>query len=164
MPTFIHGKASKFAVAEAASPLELVDLSAYTKEASFPRSMDMAETSAFGNIYKTYIQGLTDATISIAGQWDATATVGPDVVLGNLIGAAAPVGFVYGPNGWVSLTPSDGSGTSTVTGSAAKPVWTGTVWLSSYEITSSIGDVVAFSAEFQLAIDPTRRTGGYTFA
>lgn len=151
---FVHGKASKIAVAYNATTY--ADLSSYTKEVTLPRQIDMAETSVFGATYKTYIQGLADGGLSISGQYDSTVTTGPDAVLNGLIGAAQAYTVVYGPAGWVSFAAGS------ISGSAAQPVFHGNFWLASYEISSSVGDVVSFSAEFQLATAMTRATGAVT--
>ena len=162
MPTFVHGKNSKFCVSAAATQTTLIDLSTALKEVNFPRQIDMAETSAFGNTYKTYIQGLSDATISASGQWATGSATQIDDILSGLVGATAATNFAYAPAGFSSVTGTAPTYTD-VTASASKPVIYGEVWLSSYEITGSIGDIVAVSCEFQMATDPTViRTGTYT--
>lgn len=137
---FVHGKASVFKIEDSGGTLR--DLTAYTTDVNFPRDIDMAETSTFGNTYKTFIQGLANASFSISGRYDSTATTGPDAVLSSLVGAANPSTFEYGPEG----------------GTSGKIRFTGDVWMSNYEITSSIGDVVGFSAQFQAATQITRNT------
>jgi hypothetical protein len=137
---FVHGKNAHFTIDDSGGTPR--NLSAFLTEVTFPRQMDMAETSVFGNTYKTYIQGLGDASLSISGRWDPTATTGPDAVLSGLIGAATASDFSYGPAG-------DGSGAIEFTGS---------VYLTSYEISASINDVISFSAQFQMASQITRGT------
>lgn len=155
MPTFVHGKNSKFYISAAGTQTSVNDISSSLKEIGFPRNIDMAETSAFGNTNKTYIQGLADASFSASGQWAAGSATDIDQLMSDLIGAAAATNFAYAPAGVVSTT---GSPITTVTGSAAKPVFYGTLWLASYEITGSIGDVVAVSMQFQPAGDIERAT------
>ena len=152
---FIHGKASAIAVASAAGAGNFKDMTAYTNQVTLPRNIDMAETSVFGNTYKTYIQGLADATISIQGRYDAVATVGPDVVLSGLIGLSTPVTLLYAPAGYTGAFANP-----IPAASATQPYVYGQVYLASYEITSQIGDVVSFQASFQLASALTRATAG----
>lgn len=130
---FVHGKGTHFTIDDSGGTPR--NLSAYCTEVNFPRDFDMAETSTFGNTYKTFIQGLGSATVSISGRYDSTATTGPDVVLSSLVGAANTATLVYGPEG----------------STAGRVRYSGEYWLASYEITGSIGDVVSFSASFQLA-------------
>lgn len=127
-----HGKDSVFTI-------DSVDLTSYLDNISFPRSVDTAETSTMGNSSKTYIEGMTDSTISISGKWDGTATTGPDDVLEGLTGS---VTFEYGPDG----------------DTATHVKYTGNCIKTAYNVTSPIGDVVAFTAEFQVTGDITRGT------
>jgi hypothetical protein len=164
MPTFTHGKATKFYLNTAGTALSSTttatmlavvytyDISAYSKEVTFPRKMDTAETSTFGSTQKTYVQGLSDTTISISGSWDSTAgmldTAGGnstnlDAVLAALIGATTNPSFVYAPTG---------------NAAAGKVGYYGTLIMTSYQVSGSIGDLVGFSAEFQIASGPTRIT------
>ncbi len=158
MPTFVHGKNSKFAISAAGTQTSVIDISTSLKEVGFPRNIDMAETSAFGNTNKTYVQGLADGSFSASGQWAAGSATDIDQLMSDLIGASAPTNFAYAPAGWVSATGTSPTHTA-VTGSAAKPVFYGTLWCASYEITGSIGDVVAVSMQFQPAADFYRATG-----
>jgi hypothetical protein len=157
MPTFVHGKTSALAVSLAGTQNTIIDISNSLKEINFPRQIDMAETSAFGNSYKTYIQGLADATISVSGQWATGSATDIDDLLSGLIGAANYTNFAYAPAGFNGTTGTSPTFTN-ITASTSKPLFHGHVWLSSYEITGSIGDVVSVSAEFQMATDVTRIT------
>lgn len=129
---FIHGKSASFKVDNSSGTL--TDISSYCDEIGFPRAIDTAETTTFGNSAKTYIVGLTDATISVSGKFDSTA----DAVLAGIVGQAASVSFEYKPN------------------SSSGPTYTGECYLTSYEVSSPVGDVVTFSAEFQVTGAITR--------
>lgn len=118
-----------------------VDLSSYLTDVSMDQSVDVAETSTFGTLDKTYLDGMRDATISIAGRWDDTASTGPDVVLQGLRGDGANA-FIYGPSG--------------STGGMVK--YTGNAILTAYAPTTPIADVVAFTATFQVTGAITRTT------
>jgi hypothetical protein len=136
MPTFRHGKSTVFKVDNSGGTL--TDISTTLTDVSFPRTVDTAETSAFGDSAKTYIVGLSDATISISGNFDATV----DAHLAGILGQAASVSFEYGPEGSTSTYVK----------------YTGECLLTSYEKSGAIGDVVTYSAEFQVTGAVTRGT------
>jgi len=133
---FVHGKTAVFKVDDSGGTLR--DLSAYLNDISFPRDQETAETTAFGNAAKTYIVGLTDATISISGMFDATA----DGYLAGVLGHATLLDFEYGPAG--------------STGGLVK--YSGTCLMTSYEVSASVGDAVQASADFQVSGTITRGT------
>jgi len=134
MPTFTHGKSTVFKIDDSGGTLR--DISDTLTDVSFPRSVDTAETSSFGDSAKTYIVGLSDATISVSGNFDATV----DGYLSGVIGLATPLEFEYGPEG----------------STAPDVKYTGTCFLTSYEKSGAIGDVVTYSAEFQVTGAVTR--------
>ena len=68
---FRHGKNAVLKLDNSSGTL--VDLSGYLDEISMPRSIETGETTTFGINAKTYITGLSDATISLAGKFDSTA-------------------------------------------------------------------------------------------
>jgi hypothetical protein len=134
MPTFRHGKSTVFKVDNSGG--SLTDISNTLTDVSFPRSVDTAETSAFGDSAKTYIVGLSDATVSVSGNYDATV----DAHLAGVLGQAATLSFEYGPEGSTSTFVK----------------YTGECILTSYEKSGAIGDVVTYSAEFQVTGAVTR--------
>lgn len=136
MPTFRHGKSTVFKVDNSGGTL--TDISNTLTDVSFPQSVDTAETSAFGSSAKTYVVGLTDATISVSGMFDATV----DAHLNGILGQAATVSFEYGPEG--STSPN--------------VKYTGECILTSYEKSGAIGDMVSYSAEFQVSGAVSRGT------
>ena len=136
MPTFRHGKSTVFKVDNAAG--SLTDISNTLTDVSFPQSVDTAETSAFGSSAKSYIVGLTDSTLSISGNFDATV----DAHLAAIVGKADSVSFEYGPEG----------------STAGFVKYTGEALMTSYEKSGAIGDVVTYSAEFQVTGAITRGT------
>ena len=133
---FVHGKTAVFKVHDSGATLR--DLSAYLNDVSFPRDAETAETTAFGNSAKTYIIGLTDATISISGMFDSTA----DGYLAGVLGFATPLNFEYGPEG----------------STAGKVKYSGSCLMTSYEVSASVGDAVQASADFQVTGAITRGT------
>ena len=136
MPTFRHGKSTVFKVDNSGGTL--TDISNTLTDVSFPRSVDTAETSTFGSSAKSYVVGLTDSTLSISGNFDATV----DAHLAGVLGQAASLSFEYGPEG--STSPN--------------VKYTGECILTSYEKSGAIGDVVSYSAEFQVTGAITRGT------
>jgi hypothetical protein len=136
MPTFRHGKSTVFKVDNAAGTL--TNISDTLTDVSFPQTVDTAETSTFGSSAKSYVVGLTDSTLSVAGNFDATV----DTHLAGVLGQAASLSFEYGPEG--------------STNGFVK--YTGECILTSYEKSGAIGDVVSYSAEFQVTGAITRGT------
>lgn len=132
---FVHGKDSVFTV-------NSKDLSAFLTQADLGNEVGLAETSTMGVEAKTYISGLSDATISIAGFYDSTGTTGPDAVLNALVGSDSSTTFEYGPEG----------------GTTGKVKYSGSCFLTSYQISAPVGDVVAFSGDFQVTGAITKGT------
>jgi len=136
MPTFRHGKSTVFKVDNAAG--SLTDISNTLTDVGFPQTVDTAETSTFGSSAKSYVVGLTDSSLSISGNFDATV----DAHLAGILGQSASVSFEYGPEG----------------STAGFVKYTGEVLMTSYEKSGAIGDVVSYSAEFQVTGAITRGT------
>jgi hypothetical protein len=134
MPTFRHGKSTVFKVDNAGGTL--TNISDTLTDVSFPQTIETAETTSFGASAKTYIVGLSDASLSISGNFDATV----DAHLAAIAGQAATVSFEYGPEG----------------STAGQVKYTGEAILTSYEKSGAVGDVVTYSAEFQITGAVTR--------
>jgi hypothetical protein len=136
MPTFRHGKSTVFKVDNSGGTL--TDISNTLTDVGFPQTVDTAETSTFGSSAKSYVVGLTDSSLSISGNFDATV----DAHLAGVLGQAASLSFEYGPEG----------------STAGYVKYTGEAYLTSYEKSGAIGDVVSYSAEFQVTGAITRGT------
>lgn len=127
MPTFKHGKNAQF-------ELEGTNLSTTLNEISLPREIETAETTAFGDQDKTYIVGLSDATVSLSGMFDASTNTSINTIISNLkSGSIASASFTYGPSG----------------SAVSSPKFTGLAVVTSYEISSPVGDVITYSLELQ---------------
>jgi hypothetical protein len=138
---FRHGKNAVFKLDNSSG--SLVDLSAYLDEISMPRSVETGETTTFSNNAKTYITGLSDATISLGGKFDSTADAHFAGVLSALLaGTIDSVSFEYGKEGSAS----------------GRIKYSGEAILTSYEVSSPVADVVTFSAELQVTGAITRGT------
>ena len=142
MPTFKHGKNAYFALDGVAA--SLVNISDTLNEISMPRAIETAETTAFGQNDKTYITGLGDATVSLSGMFDATVNT---QIAGNIAnlksGSVSSLTFEYGPSG----------------SAASSPKFSGEAIITSYDISSPVGDVVTYSLELQV----TGAVSGTTF-
>lgn len=98
MPTFTHGKAAKVYA-------NGYDLTSYFKEASMPKTADVAETSALGDAAKSYVAGQADATFKASGMMDGTAGAA-DAVLNTALAADGseitylPAGDAVGATGY----------------------------------------------------------------
>jgi hypothetical protein len=136
MPTFRHGKAAVFKVDNNAGTL--TNISDTLNSVSFPREAETLETTSFGSSDRSYVIGFTGATISIEGSFDATV----DTHLAAIVGKTESVSFEYGPEG--------------STNGFTK--YTGEAFLTSYETSAGVGDIVSYSAEFQVTGAITRGT------
>ena len=133
---FTHGKDSVFKLDNASG--SLTDISTYVNNVDFPETADASETTTLGADNKTYIAGLKDATISLSGLWDATA----DAIFGAVVGQSATLSYEYSPEGTAS----------------GKVKYTGEAILTSYAISSPVGDAVGYSADLQVSGAVTRGT------
>jgi hypothetical protein len=135
---FVHGKSATFKLDDSAGTLR--DLSTYVMDIGFPRSIETAETTTFQatGSAKTFITGLTDASISVSGLFDSVA----DAYLAGVLGQTATLTFEYGPAG----------------STAGNIKYTGECIMTSYEVSASVGDSVQASADFQVTGAVTRTT------
>jgi len=137
---FVHGKGFAFKIDNAAGTLQT--LTAYLDSVDFNNTVDTAESTTAGAEAKTYLSGQSDATLSISGKYDSTASTGPDVILNGLVGLEATSSFEYGPEG----------------GTTGKVKYSGECFLTSYVVSSPVGDVVTFTADFQVTGAVTKGT------
>ena len=129
---FVHGKGGVFIIDNAAgSP---TTLTAYVDQWSISQSVETADTTTMGAEAKTYVSGRSDATVSVSGLYDSTASTGPDVTLNGLVGLETTSTFELGPEG----------------GTAGKIKYSGECFLTGYEITVMTSDVSKFTADFQV--------------
>jgi predicted secreted protein len=138
---FRHGKNAVFKLDNSSGTL--VDLSAYLDEISMPRSIETGETTTYGTSAKTYVTGLSDATVSLSGKFDATADAHFSGIISALsAGTIDSVSFEYGKEGSAS----------------GRVKYSGEAIVTSYEVSSPVADVVTFSAELQVTGAITRGT------
>ena len=122
---FIHGKSAIVLNNE-------FNLSTYFNDISISRSVETAETTAFGASAKAYIVGISDGTISLGGMFDGAANA-IDAEITDMIGSTSGV---------VSISAS---GVTTI----GTRMISATGIVTSYEVSAPVGDVVSASAEFQ---------------
>jgi hypothetical protein len=134
MPTFRHGKNASFKVDNSGGTL--TNISDTLNSVTFPREIETLETTSFGSSTRSYVVGFSDATISIEGSFDATV----DAHLAAILGQEASVSFEYGPEGTT----------------AGQVKYTGEALMTSYETAAGVGDIVTYSAEFQVTGAVTR--------
>jgi hypothetical protein len=131
MPTFVHGKGTQIL-------LNQYDLSQYFNSVDSSQSIETADTTGFGSSAKSYITGLSDATLSLSGMFEQSAS-GSDAVLQTALGAAVtPI-----------ITIIQGSGVIGNVATLAKAHET------SYSISTPVGDVVSISVDFNASTDTT---------
>jgi hypothetical protein len=130
MPTFRHGKNAVVLIGGS-------DFSAYFKEATVSASIETAETTTFGSGgAKTYITGLKDATASLSGMFEGSAT-GTDAAVASALSSDAIQIITLGPEGAAA-------GRRSISMSTIQ---------TKYEISAPVADVVSISAELQAEQD-----------
>lgn len=105
-------------------------LSPYMREASFQRSIDTPETTAFGSTSKSYLTGIPDARISGQGMYHTTSQ---DAWMWGGLGGDDEVLAIYAPR-------------PIAAGSDVRCVM---VHNTNYQVQASVADVVSFSLDLQ---------------
>lgn len=128
---FVHGKGTVIT-------LDGNDLSAFITDSEFSNDVDSHDVTTYGNDAKVYQAGLTDATFSMEGAYDDTAT-GPKAIIEPLLGGA-PVTLIRRPEGTGSGLPEESV----------------SVIPTSYSETNPVADMVTWSCDFQCSGAITR--------
>lgn len=137
---YAHGKDAYFAVEDsAASTLRAI---VGVKTITFTQENEPADITIIGDEGRKWRQGLTNGTMQITGLWDNTASTGSHTVLQSLVGIEVTTGFEAGPQG----------NTSTQVKLSGECV------LTSYEWNTDVGDMVLFTASFNIHGDVTAGT------
>lgn len=131
---FSHGKGASFSLDNAAGTL--TDISTFLDEVSFPSSIETGETTTFQSpgSAKTYVPGLRDATFSLSGKFDPTVDTLFEALIAAQATGGASASFEYGPTG-------DAQGAVQ---------YSGEVWVTGYDISTPVADVVTFSVDLQV--------------
>lgn len=136
----IHGKDAAFLLEDSAAST-LRDISSQLTNIAFSRSNDNHDSTTFGKEAHTFVNGLTNGTITLDGFWDKTASTGSATVLDSLMGLdTVTVGWEYGPEG----------------GTAALVKYSGECVLASLDIAEPVADLVTFTAQLQISGDVTK--------
>lgn len=126
---FKAGTTTKVYLGNAAGALQ--DVSAYADNFGWPQSVDTLETSVYGTAAKAFINGLTDGdTISLSGPLDPTL----HTQLTGLKAAGSITPLQFGPMGSV----------------ATYPRVAGSVFVTQYQISTTVGGRVEYSASLQV--------------
>ncbi len=138
----VHGKNAHFETTDTGTTTR--NLSSFLTNVELDDAVDVAESSAFGQEDKTYAQGQKGHTLRLQGQYDPTASTGPDAVLSGLANGTVTTDFIYGPGGSASGLVK----------------YSGTGILTSYNVSSPIAGIVTFSADIQVSGAVARGTFG----
>lgn len=114
------------------------DLTSYLRSATINGSADTAESTAFGDTFKTYVAGLKDGTFSAEGMHDSSANAS-----GTILHTARGVSgteISYYPNG--DTAGNFGSGLE--------------AQVTSFDVTSPVDDVTSLSVEAQSSVGAER--------
>ena len=136
---FFDSKVSVFRIDDTASTLR--DLSAaITSIDGLPGPRNLNEVTALGDSGARFIPGLENVQFSLSGMYNDQAVQaspslsGPDNVLGPLRTWTSAVDFEHGPEG----------------GASGDVKYSGTCWVTTYEIKSTVGNIVEWSASLQV--------------
>ncbi len=128
---FVAARTSAFKLDNAAG--SLTDISAYVDSVGgIANTTDMLETTTFGATSKTFIGGLRNGdTITVSGKWDSTL----NTQMTALLGLSTSSTFEYSPAGTAASTPKV----------------SGECFVTSYEVSSSVADLVTWTASLQIS-------------
>jgi hypothetical protein len=133
---FVHGKDSYIAVDSTAGG-SLASIGVYVDSIEgLPGEQEFADVTALGDEGHKNIPGLENGSFSLSGHWDVTL----DAIFGPK--RTVTTSFEYGPAG--------------NTGGLVK--YSGECWVTSYTVSSPVGDKVAWSASCQIDGQVTRGT------
>ena len=85
---FRHGRNAAFYI-------NSVNLTSFLDTLELPFEVETADTTTFGNNWKSGIPGLIGASISGSGSYDPTNTTGPSSAILAIIGAGTAVTFGF---------------------------------------------------------------------
>lgn len=128
---FVAARTSAFKLDNAAG--SLTDISAFVESVGgIANTTDMLETTTFGSTSKTFIGGLRNGdTITVSGKWDSTL----NTQMTALLGLSTSSTFEYSPAGTAASTPKV----------------SGECFVTSYEVSSSVADLVTWTASLQIS-------------
>jgi hypothetical protein len=107
------------------------NLSSFLDQADKSTDVDTADTTTFGNNWKTFIAGLVGSSLSISGSYDGTNTTGPASILETCIANGTAWTWKYFPGG-------------SATGQRLNSF---SAFVTNYSESAPVADKVTFSAE-----------------
>jgi len=122
---FVHGKTTSVLVGG-------YDLTTYLREASVSTDVDVADTSVFGNTYKTGIVGLGGSSMNFSGLYESSASA-IDATLSTALAASGGTIVTIGFDSSLAI---------------GKRIFTLDANETSYAVNGSISDVVSVQAAF----------------
>lgn len=137
---FSHGSKAKISVDNAAGTL--TDISSYVSSIGMPQSLDTASVDVMGSTSKQSVTGLSEGTVTLDGKFDPTLDALMDGIKYGLT-AGGMITIRYDPQG------------NSATG---LPRYTMEAWLTSYEVSTDVGDAASWTATFSVTGAITRST------
>jgi hypothetical protein len=113
------------------------DLSQYTSESEFSKTTDTHDTTHYGDDAHEFDPGLNNATFTMGGTYDSTASTGPRAALNTVYAGNAAVPIIR-------QTEGAGSG---------KPQDSFSAILTNYTETNPVADMVKWKADWQVTGD-----------
>jgi hypothetical protein len=130
---FRAGTTSAVYLANAAASLQ--NLSPYADNFSWPQSSTTLDVSAFGTAAKAMIVGLTDGdSISMSGPYDSVIHTHLTALKAAQSAGSAAAAIIWGPGGSV----------------ASQARVAGSVYVTSYQLSSGVGGRVEYTASLQV--------------
>ena len=131
---FQPGYKSAFYLANAAAALQ--NLSSYSDNVTVPQTVATIETSTFGTVSKSYVTGTSDGdVISMNGPYDVVIHTQLTALKSAQSAGSAAAAYIWGPGGSV----------------ASQARSAGSVFLTSYNVSSGVGGRVEYTASFQVS-------------
>ena len=131
-----HGSKAVFKIGTNAAPQVGTNMSQYGNSVGLTMNREASEVTTFALQSKKYIPGLKDATVPFEGPFDDAS----DQIMWDLYNNGTIVLFEYFPAG-------EGAG---------KVKYSGQLFVTSYEVSSDVGDANSTSGEFQVTGDVAR--------
>ena len=106
-----------------------------TNSITMTTDVALSEITSFGDSAGTFVEGLPSSTYSVSGFFDPANAQGDSTIYTRIGSGSATLVFE---------TTGASAGTNA-------PVYSGSAFVSSYSITSTVGDATTYSADFQVS-------------
>jgi len=135
-----HGSRADFYIGTSGTPGTAIAISQYLDTTSLGMTRDKAESSAFKQLFKSYVAGLIDLVIPLAGPADVNIST-QMYNLFIMTGAGSAIAWEYAPLG---------------VGTTGSALYTGFGFVTKFEEKSALNAAYAWTGEFQNSGTPTR--------